>query len=808
MSDALQEVRVRLRSLVRSPGYTAVVVFTIALGLGVNAAVFSLLDTVVLRPLPYDQPDRLVLVTQALGREAGRGVAAVDIEYFSENVQTLPDLAWGLTSAPMTLTGFDAPEAVMGREVSASFFSILGARAARGRLFQAGDDQTGTSDIVVLTHDFWRARFGGDPGIVGRTLQIDGRSRTVVGVTDPEFRYELEGVQDLFIPRVFDPESANYTDWLRDHVIGRLADGVGLEAAREEFRAIAVALEETDPVRRTDVPIFVNTLKSELVSDSATGLFILFGAVTMVLIVASANLAHLILARSAARAQERSLRQALGASRGALVRASLIEATLLMTVGGLLGLALAGLVLPGLTALSPTEIPGLGTARIDGRVWLFAAATALVMAGLFGLLPHVKRGPVSVTSARPGAGSVGRRSGHLLMTAETALVTGLLFVSILFVTSLRDALRVNPGFDAARRVAVKITSPAQKYPTAAEVQVFFNEVRDRVGQIPGVEAVGGLATLPLEGEGITIPAPTPEGVERQGPAVASGIRTGWDAVSGDPFDALGIPVRFGRTFTEEEMTTVDTLSPPIIVNEAFVQAVFGEPIDAVGRRVGFGTPPSLWMEIVGVVGDVRHDDLRTPGRVAFYQPAGAVTFAWPTMHFVIRTRSEPGPLLRAVREAVWEVDPGQPVPAIRELDEVVASSLARERYQVVLTLSFAAIALILGFVGIYGIVRYSTVQRTGEIGVRLALGATGTDVRGMILRETLVQVGTGIALGLAGGIGAGWLLRVNLFGISPTDPVSAIAVAVAILGVATAAAFLPAARASRSDVVVALRGPG
>ena len=806
MRDALQVVRVRLRSLARAPGYSAVVVFTIALGLGVNAAVFSILDTVVLRPLPYDQPDRLVLVTQALGEEAGRGVAGVDIEYFRDNIETLSELAWGLTSAPMTLTGFDTPEQVMGREVSAGFFDILGASAARGRLFQPGDDGPGTSDIAVLTHDFWRARFGGDPGIVGQTLQIDGRARTVVGITDPDFRYDLEGTQDLFVPRVFDRTSTNYTDWLRDHVIGRLADGTGLDAAREELRGISVQLEAADPVRRTDVPIFVNSLKSQLVSDSATGLFILFGAVAMVLIVASANLAHLILARSASRAQESSLRQALGASRGTLVRASLIEAALLMTAGGLLGLMLAQVVLPVLTSLSPTEIPGLDTARVDGRVWLFAAVTALVMTGLFGLLPHLGRRPVSVTSARPGAGRSGGRSRHILMTAETALVTGLLFVAILFVTSLKDALQVDPGFQAERRVAIKITSPAQKYPTAAEVQTFFNEVRDRVGQIPGVEAVGGLGTLPLEGEGITIPAPIPEGVEQQGPAVASGIRTGWDVVSGDPFSALGIPVRFGRTFTEQEMATVDTTSPPIIVNEAFVQAVFGAPIDAVGRRVGFGTPPSLWMEIVGVVGDVRHDDLRTPGRVAFYQPAAAVTFAWPTMHFIIRTRTEPGPLLRAIREAVWEVDPGQPVPAIRELDEVVASSLARERYQVVLTLSFAAIALLLGVVGIYGIVRYSTVQRTGEIGVRLALGATGSDVRGMILRETLLQVGVGIALGLAGGIGTGWLLRVNLFGISPADPVSAVAVTLAILGVASAAAYLPAVRASRSDVVVALKG--
>lgn len=793
----------KVRSLVRAGTYSAVSVLTLALGIGATVAVFGVVDAVLIRPLPFEAPEELIQVTQEMGGEEGRGLAPIDALLLEERISSFSRVAWFREPASMTLNDEGVPEVVRGRAVSSDFFDVLGRTAGSGRTFAPDESTAGSDAVAVLMHGFWQRRFGADPAVLGTTLVLDDRARTVIGVLPVDFRFDVDGGQDLFVPRVFDPESGNYTGWFSESIIGRLAPGASIQSTREELTAWAAVLETEFPTRRTEVTVSARPLQELFVGDTRATLLGLLAAVLVVLLIACANLTHLALARLTDRADELAVRSALGGSQLRIGLEQLAEASILTAAGVTSGVVLATVLLPTLVALTPADVPGLGEAAVDHRVLAFAAIVGAIVTLVLGVVPSMVALPrvrTGIGRGRPGTAR-GSRGRGFLVAGESAVVSALLLLAGLLLGSLRATRAVDPGFDTSEGLAVQVTVPPERYPTAPEIQAFFGQVREQISALPGVTRVGGAATLPLTGEAITIPAPVAEGDVLSGPAVATRPRTGWDGVTPGYFDAMGIPILEGRDFTSEDAR--DSLQV-IAVNESFKAAVFGDE-RAVGRRVGFGTPPTVWMEVVAVVGDVRHDDLRSRPRIGFYQYAGDITFAWPTMELIIRARDDDLPGERAIREAIQGVDPLQPVTRVRLLSDVWRDSMATARYQVTVLGLFAALALVLGAVGIYGVVSHATGLRRGEMGVRLALGADGSGLTRRVLGRTLVHVGGGLALGIITGTGLATTMRSAFYAVAPMDPFAIGPVAAILLAVGTIAAWLPARRAARTDPVEALR---
>lgn len=798
-------VRRRLRSLMRSPTYTAVSVGTLAVGIGATVAVFGVVEALVLQPLSYEEAHRLIQVTQTMGGEEGRGMAGADIALLRERVDAFDGLAWFVEPRSVPLTGGGRPEVIRIRGVSTGLFDLLGEGALLGRTFQPDENQPGRADVAVLEHDFWQRRFAGDPTVVGRTLDVNDRPTTVVGVLPASFRLDIDGGQDLFVPRVFDPSSDDYTGWFRDAVVGRLAEGVSLDMAAAELAAWGAALEEEFPNRRSDVAVSARPLAELFVGDVRDVVLGLFAAVALVFVIGLSNLTHLALARVNGRTYELAVRSALGAGGRRIVVEQLVESGLVALAGVVLGVGLATILVPTFVAFSPADVPGLSTASVGYAALAFATALGVVVTLLLGIVPALlilPRARARVAGGRPGpAGGSGLRAA--LVAGETAMVAALLFVAGLLWGSLRETRAVDPGFDTSEGLAVQLTVPSQRYPEVAQIQDFYGRVMEGLRALPGVTTVGATSTLPLAGEGITIPVPVPEGVVASGPAVARQERTGWDAVTPEYFDAMGIPILEGRPF---DASDAEDGLPVIAVNQAFARAVFDEGEPVVGRRVVFGTSRPVVMEVVALVGDVRHDGLREPPRIGFYQYAPETTFAWPTFEIVIRARDGSLPSERSIRQAVREVDPDQPVSLVRPLSEVWRESMARARFEVVLLGLFSTIALLLGVVGIYGVVSHAIGLRRVEMGVRMALGAGARDITASVLARTGSRVGAGLLVGLALGVGCAHLVRSALFGVTPTSPGTGLAVAVVLLGTGLIAAYLPARRAGSTDPVEVLRG--
>ncbi len=773
-----------------------------ALALGANVAVFSVVDAVMLRPLPFSDPDRLYSITQEMGGESGRGMAPVDVLLLEERTTSFASIGWYREAQSLTLTGDGEPEVLRGRAVSADFFEVIGRDASLGRTFTRDEDRPGSDGVVVLAHDYWVRRFAGDPSVIGGVLIIGNQPRTVVGVLDADFRFDLDGGQDVFIPRVFDPESGNFTGWFSEHVVARLSPDVSPTAALSELDSWASGLEEEAPTRRTDVSVGIESLGGTFVGDSRAVLHALLLAGGLVLLVVAANLVHLAMARLTSRSGEIAVRSALGATRERIIIEQMVESGLLAVVGLTAGVILAAMTLPGIVAASPSDVPGLAGARLDQRVLGFGLMIGAFVSLIVGTLPTLLA--LDRGEALMGGRLGGTRTASLpragLVVAEIAVVTALILVSLLLAESLRNARAVDPGFDLSEGLAVQITVPSDRYPTAPEVQALFRAIIAELESLPGVTAVGGASTLPLSSDGITIPAPVAEGFELTGPAIATRPRTGWDAVTPGYFDALGIGVLRGRRFSELDAQDSVTV---VAVNETFARAVFGDE-DPIGRRVGFGTPPTAWFEVVALVQDVHHDGLRERPRLGMYQYAGDVTFAWPTLEIVVRSDG-PLPSERAIRTAVLRVDRDQPVTLLRPLSDVWRESMALDRYQTALISMVTLLALVLGVFGTYGVVNYSTSQRRKEIGVRMALGARSGEVVGEVLGRTALQVGVGLALGIGAGALSARALTTHLFEVGPLDPRALGMVAVLVMTLGVGAAVFPALRAARTQPVEALR---
>jgi len=793
---AWQDLRVGVRVLGRNPGFAAVVLATLALGIGGVSAIVSLVDAVLVRPLPFQEPDRLAMLWETnRPRQRERNVVGpYNYVRWRERNRSFEDVA-GFAPFEVNVAGKGEPERLMAGIATGNLFTVLGAAPLLGRPLVDADSQPGAAEVIVLAEGYWKRRFAGDPAAVGQTLEIDGRPRQIVGVLPGTV--QLPPGASIWIPVTIDEEFRNAPGrWMVG--VGRVKTDVTWQQARDEMARLAADLEKENPSFDTGWGVNVQPLHSDLVREVRPALVVLVGAVGLVLLIACANVANLLLARALAREHEIALRSALGAGTGRLVRQLLTEATVAAVAGGALGLLLGRWALRAIIALLPPEIPLLVDVSLNYRVLAITAVVALGSALLFGLAPALQLVRPSLVQALRqggtvrGAGRARLRLKNALVVAETALAIVLLTGAGLLARSFWSLSGVAPGFDPQGVLTAQVSLP---YEEPERIIRFYDEAVDRLGRLPGVRAAGAISWLPFSPGSATDfrlldrPAPPP------GDEPVADVRM----ITPGLLRAMGIPLLRGRDFLSS-----DRLGAPdvVIVNEALVREYWPGQ-DPLGRRIFMEWYRDLNAEVVGVVGDVRLRTLDAPARAALYWPQAQIANNFMTL--MARGDVAPGALAPALRAIVSELDPKLPVSRVAPLSEVVETSLSSRRFLLVLTGAFAALALALAAIGIYGVISYAVARRTPEIGVRLALGARGSDVARRVVTDTLRTSALGVALGLAGAAAAGRLLEGLLFGVSAWDPLSYLAVALAALALSAAVAALPALRAASIDPAVALR---
>ena len=799
IEDLWRDFRFSLRSLLKRPGFTAIALLALALGIGANTAIFSLVNAVILQPLPYRDPDRLISVYGTRNRSTQGSVGPTDfLDYRSQNKTFEQFAASGSMMLPMNLTGSGEPERLNASIITGNYFDTFGVRPALGRGFSLENEKTGQDHVTVLSHAFWQTRFGGDPNIVNKTINLDGKAYEVLGVMPAEV--VLPQPAQLWVPINFDadPEmKMRNARFLRG--IGRLKEGVTLDQAQTDTDLIAAQLEQQYPDSNTGWSLRLIPLREILVGGSRTMLFILFGAVGFVLLIACANVANLLLVRAAARQKEIAMRTALGASRLRIIRQMITESLLLAIFGGALGalLAVAGVKL--LVSLGEDNIPRTANVKIDATVLAFTLLISLATGLLFGLAPAIRTMKENLVDAlkdgiRGGSEAMLKnRTRSLLVVFESAIAVMLLIAAGLLIRSLVALQNVDPGFDPNNVLTLRVDLPRQKYNTPEKASNFFEQLETRVAGLPGVEAVGLITDLPLSGEARDMPYR----VEGR-PATSDIAFVDFRRVNKNYFSAMRIPLRRGRNFTEQEVRQSDKA---IVVSQAFVDSVFPNE-EALGKRLiiwsGIRNEP---YEIIGIVGDTRYQSLQGEPSATMYVPTRELLF----VNLVIRTQGDPLSLVGGVRKEVNALDPDQPIAAIRPMTEWVAMSAAGARYRTTLLGLFALLAMILAATGIYGVMSYSVAQRTQEIGVRMALGARPLDVLKLVVRQGMMLALIGVVVGLAGALALTRVMSSLLFGVTERDPITFVAVAALLIVVAFISCFVPAHRATKVDPLVALR---
>ena len=799
IEDLWQDFRFGLRSSLKRPGFTAIALLALALGIGANTAIFSLVNAVILQPLPYRDPDRLISVYGTRNRSTQGSVGPTDfLDYRSQNKTFEQFAASSSMMLPMNLTGSGEPERLNASIITGNYFDTFGVRPALGRGFSLENEKTGQDHVTVLSHAFWQTRFGGDPNIVNKTINLDGKAYEVLGVMPAEVVLPQDA--QLWVPLNFDadPEmKMRNARFLRG--IGRLKEGVTLDQAQTDTDLIAAQLEQQYPDSNTGWSLRLIPLREILVGGSRTMLFILFGAVGFVLLIACANVANLLLVRAAARQKEIAMRTALGASRLRIIRQMITESLLLAIFGGALGalLAVAGVKL--LVSLGEDNIPRTANVKIDATVLAFTLLISLATGLLFGLAPAIRTMKENLVDAlkdgiRGGSeATVKNRTRSLLVVFESAIAVMLLIAAGLLIRSLVALQNVDPGFDPNNVLTLRVDLPRQKYNTPEKASNFFEQLETRVAGLPGVEAVGLITDLPLSGEARDMPYR----VEGR-PATSDIAFVDFRRVNKNYFSAMRIPLRRGRNFTEQEVRQSDKA---IVVSQAFVDSVFPNE-EALGKRLiiwsGIRNEP---YEIIGIVGDTRYQSLQGEPSATMYVPTRELLF----VNLVIRTQGDPLSLVGGVRKEVNALDPDQPIAAVRPMTEWVAMSAAGARYRTTLLGLFALLAMILAATGIYGVMSYSVAQRTQEIGVRMALGARPLDVLKLVVRQGMMLVLIGVIVGLAGALALTRVMSSLLFGVTERDPITFVAVAALLIVVAFISCFVPAHRATRIDPLIALR---
>ncbi|HEX3526758.1 MAG TPA: ABC transporter permease [Thermoanaerobaculia bacterium] len=821
MRSLLQDLRFAGRLLVRSPGLSLVIILTLALGIGANAAIFSVVNGVLLSPLPYPQSDRLMSIySQFPGLGFDRfWVSAPELIEFRERA-TRFDGVGAYRTVEVNLEGQDQPLRVQAAVVSAGLFTVLGVHPERGRVFTPQEDLPNAEKVIVLGDGLWRRAFGGDSGIVGRRVKVSGQQRTILGVMPPKFDIAGEHVE-AWIPLAIDPANPGGRGSHSLFLVGRLRSGANLAQAQSELQGLLVRWKQERPQGHSLDPeqhrLVIKPLLDDLVGDVRPKVVMLAFAVGLVLLIACLNVANLLLARAESRQREIAIRTALGAPRRRLIRQFLTESVLLSVLGGVCGLLLAVAGVRAMVALNADSIPRVESIGVDGRVVAFTLALAVLTGLLFGLAPALHaRGGSFFTVLREGAqrGTAGRLSQWFrrgLVVAEIALASLLVIGAGLLLKSFWVLQQVNPGFEPRNVLSMQISLPRASYPDDPQVAGFYRKLTAQAASLPGVESVAAVAGLPpkrdvnandTEFESIK---PTKDGPPQNVDY--------WQFVTRDYFKTMRIRLIAGRTFT----TGDDRGTPGVVVINQTMAKVFWPTRSPLGDRVrvpsGPGGPQSPWLTVVGVVADVKQGglDQKTGTELYFLEDQAGETAggAARTMYLVARTvarkQGDPMSLAAALRETIRGLDPSLPVAQVRPMDKVLFDSVGRPRFIMILVMLFAAVALVLAAVGTYGVLSYAVEQRTREIGVRMALGAQVGEVLGMILAQGALLAGVGLLLGVAGAVALRSVLASLLFGVTPTDPLI-FAVVVALLAlVSFVACFFPAQRAARVDPLVALR---
>jgi predicted permease len=808
VSTTLREITHAARALAAAPGFTSAAVLTLALGIGVNAAIFAMVDAVMLQPLPYPDPGRLVSVWETMPPRRDPAatpqriaVAPANLADYQRDAGEAIALA-AYSPAARSLTQAGEPARLGAEEVSVEYFSVLGVSPAIGRTFRPDEMTPGRDLVAIITDRLWRSHFGADPSVLGRMVRLDGRPTEIVGVMPPEFEAvtDYRSPVDVLVPAAFPPDMLTGRGEHVLYAFGRLAPGVTADAARDRLRQVAGAIAASDPIA-AGLGVSLAPLGDDQVREAGVGpLFvILLVAVSLVLIIACANIANLLVVRSMARRREIAVRSALGASRSRLVLHVAAESLVLAALGAALGVVLGAVTAAVLASLAPSTLPRIGEVAVGGRTVAFAGLLACGAALLFGLLPalQVSRADPSDVLQTTGRSVVGgwvRRSRAVLLVAEVALSVVLLVAAVLMSRSLARLNAVDLGFNPANVLAVEVALPRARYATPDARLAFFESVEAALASQPGVRSVAFGNRLPLRGN-------WESGLELEGADAATPAISGYQAVNPGYRETFGIPLRRGRWIEPGDRTGAQ---PVAVVNEAFGRELLGGA-DPLGRRLR-RTDRDPWVTIVGVVGDIRRGGRLADTGPQVYVPA-AQTWQYP-LHLsdlAIRTTGDPAALGPAVRAAIWARDADQPLTRIATLDDVLRLGQATREFRTWLFLLFAALALALSIVGVYGVVSYAVSQRTPEIGLRMALGAAAPRVLGWVVRQAAWPVAAGAAIGLGA---AWWLSRyvaTLLFQVEPTDAASYVLASAIVVGVAAAASLVAGRRATRVDPATVLR---
>ena len=804
------DLRYAIRTLAGNRGFTIVAILTLAIGIGANTAIFSVVDGVLLRPLPYPDPARLVQVTSSSASEPISALAAADFLDLQRDNHTLAALT-GYRDDALTIAASNGePVRVQGTRVTVDYFEVFATPADIGRTFNRAADTNTSEPLVILSHTAWMQQFASDPQIPGRRIRIDGVPHTVVGVMPASFNFPEGSKAWVLSPKPVPPPPIDVPgDLVSDRnvhyfqAVARVKPSVTPEAARTDLAAVASDLAQRFPESNGGRGVGVQSLQEKMVGDVRVVLLLLLGAVGVVLIIACANIASLLLARASGRQRELAIRAALGAGRGRLVRQLITESLLLGGMGGGAGLLLGYWAIALLLAVMPEGIPRVDQIELDARVAAVTLVVAFTSALLFGLIPAVQASRADASLALRDAdrtttgGSHRARTRAVLVLAEIALTSILLVSAGLLLNSLIRLQHVNPGFRTAQVTLISIPLPQSRYPDGKRQAAFYRRMLDAMTRRPEIQSAAILFPSPLEGRNaqgtFTIDGQPPlQRTDRPFTAIGS--------ISGDYFHTLGIPLIQGRTFTEKD----DAAAPAVaIVNTTLVHRYFAGQ-DPIGRRVRFGEDTTeAWITIVGVVGDSRNVGLKDPPTPLLYLPYE--TFPLAFMGIVTRSTAGVGAIASLARTEAKHIDPDLGIDRIVPLSDVLHESVAEPRFRTLLLGAFALIALVLAAVGIFGLMSYSVAQRTREIGIRVALGATARQVILPVVGEGLWLAMTGIVLGVLGSFAVAQLLRTFLYDVRPTDPLTYVAVGVLLLGVALVATLIPSRRAARVDPIVALR---
>lgn len=808
--DMFLDLRYGVRMLLKRPSFTFVVLMVLALGIGANAAIFSVVYAVLLRPLPFERPEQVMSVWEKRPKHNVNQLPISWLDYvdFRDQNQTFDSLAaysgqsFGLSEAGDT-------EQLLGARVTPNLFRVLGVSPFVGRTFSDGDDKMGQNNVVLLSYGLWQRRFGSNLNIAGQTINLDGRPHTIVGVMPPGFKFPLNSfATELWVPLTV---TGREKEVRREHglsVVGRLKPGITREQANADLVAVSQWIEQSYPADNTDIYAEVVPLRDAIVGDIRPSLLILFGAVGLVLLISCANVANLQLTRALARQKEISIRIALGAGRWRLIRQLIIESVLLSVLGGIAGLLLAhwgiNLLLSVVPSILSGSIPGWDNVGLNLPVLAFTLVISIMTGLLFGLLPALQASKPNLNqtlkeSGRNSAGGRNRqRMRSMLVVSELALALILLAGAGLLIRSFQKLQQVERGFNEAGLLTFQLSLPQVKYQDPAQQAAFYERLLQAVGSIPGVESVGIVSDLPLGGGnmnwGLTI-----EG--RPLPPSEDNRRADYRVISPDYFRAMSIPIKDGRQFTGEDTSS----QPPVaIINQRLAELYFpGE--NPIGRRVHIGRVDSNfpWHTIVGVVGNVKHLALASDTRPELYY--SALQDPTPSTNIVVRTGSSSLSLVPEVRNAVASVDREIPIFNVRTMDDVVSDSVASHRLIMVLLGIFALVAASLAAVGVYGVISYTVAQRTHEVGIRIALGAGPRDILKLLVGHAITLALIGTAIGLLGAFALTRLMSSLLYGVSPADPATFSVIALVIISIALIASIIPARRATKVDPLIALK---